>query len=454
MEQLRPADPSLPELALTVTCREDRGEMHAAVHEIAPPSRLYAELHAALLPGGLALMERDHDGDAESLLSPPTGPEDLKSKLLQRLRRLARRFEVPPENWRFFEERGRKLRKASALTLPSSWLDPRTLRVFQQIYDNDMLLDQRERARRHAEEGSRLLEEGHYRKAVRVFRQARQEDPRYYLPALCLAELALRESNFNEAKGLLDETKKLFRKPGHLPKKQLARDGERLAAAAARLSAAELQEAAPQAAAPAAVAPGPEPARTPAVPVDWKAPRMPSWLESRYAQGPFDSLERLRLRLEAERLRTLGGFNQLLSPAQSRILPFEHQVRAVRVALRRMHGRALLADEVGLGKTIEAGLALKEYLLRGMAAKALILVPPVLAEQWREELSSKFGIEAEVFSVSFFIPALFVAVEQRLSRRKTHQEHPRVAVRGARRSATSKVQRTRSEATPVDGRGA
>ena len=60
--------------------------------------------------------------------------------------------------------------------------------------------------------------------------------------------------------------------------------------------------------------------------------------------------------------------------------------------LRRFHGRGMLSDEVGLGKTIEAGLVLKEYLLRQMVQRVLILTPPGLVEQWREELATKFDI--------------------------------------------------------------
>ncbi|OHB66838.1 MAG: hypothetical protein A2V70_03815 [Planctomycetes bacterium RBG_13_63_9] len=56
----------------------------------------------------------------------------------------------------------------------------------------------------------------------------------------------------------------------------------------------------------------------------------------------------------------------------------------------------LLADEVGLGKTIEACLLLREYLLRGLVKRVLILVPAPLVSQWREELQSKFGLEFSV----------------------------------------------------------
>ena len=60
--------------------------------------------------------------------------------------------------------------------------------------------------------------------------------------------------------------------------------------------------------------------------------------------------------------------------------------------LKQFRGRVLLADEVGLGKTIEAGMVLKEYLLRGMAERVLVLTPASLVGQWREELETKFDI--------------------------------------------------------------
>lgn len=391
---LPPPQDAPPALVLSVTCLAGRSEVHAVVHEAAAPDRVYAEFHMAVFPWGLAFMENDHRGTVESRERPPA-PAALRDELLKRMRRLARRFGVGPGNWRFFVAGGKTATEAGALTLPPSWEDARTLRAYQEEYDRRERGGLLEQARRHTGEGSRLLAEGRYRKAAKLFKQARGEAPAYYLPALCLGELALRESRWEEARGLLEEAGKLFKKTGGLTKTQLAQGRERLELASSRLSAA----AARPAEGPAAPAFQPQPpAPAPAVPVDWQAPEYPSWLAERFGRGPADGLQRWRLRLEAEQILTLGGFNELLAPAKSRIVAFEHQVRAVRAVLRRMRGRALLADEVGLGKTIEAGLALKEYLLRGMAAKVLILVPPVLVEQWREELSSKFGIEAEVFS--------------------------------------------------------
>ena len=69
-----------------------------------------------------------------------------------------------------------------------------------------------------------------------------------------------------------------------------------------------------------------------------------------------------------------------------------HQIQTAKTVIEKLNGRALLADEVGLGKTIEAGLILKEYLLRGMAKKVLILTPASLITQWQQELKTKFDL--------------------------------------------------------------
>ena len=97
-----------------------------------------------------------------------------------------------------------------------------------------------------------------------------------------------------------------------------------------------------------------------------------------------------------ERFAHLGlaqGFDELLClPHLRGIETFWHQVETVRKVLKQFRGRVLLADEVGLGKTIEAGMVLKEYLLRGMAERVLVLTPASLVGQWREELETKFDI--------------------------------------------------------------
>ena len=86
------------------------------------------------------------------------------------------------------------------------------------------------------------------------------------------------------------------------------------------------------------------------------------------------------------------GFDTFLSVPALRFTPFDYQLQAARSALRRMRGRAILADEVGLGKTIEAGLILAELRLRGLADRTLVISPAGLVTQWQEELERKFGV--------------------------------------------------------------
>ena len=104
--------------------------------------------------------------------------------------------------------------------------------------------------------------------------------------------------------------------------------------------------------------------------------------------------EAFRLRDELAQLGLLQGFDDLLClTALQGVETYWYQVESVRKVLRQFRGRVLLADEVGLGKTIEAGMVLKEYLLRGMAEKILILTPATLVGQWQEEMATKFDVE-------------------------------------------------------------
>jgi len=136
---------------------------------------------------------------------------------------------------------------------------------------------------------------------------------------------------------------------------------------------------------------------------EWGSAELLEW-DERYAdilkvyeEGRFDSTEDFSLRMEAERFALDRGFTQLVAFQYVRDVDrHTHQVAACLKVLRELGGRALLADEVGLGKTVEAGLILKEYLLRGLVKRALILVPVSLLTQWREELWNKFMLRATV----------------------------------------------------------
>jgi len=83
--------------------------------------------------------------------------------------------------------------------------------------------------------------------------------------------------------------------------------------------------------------------------------------------------------------------NLLLAPIQSSVVPLPHQLYALNRAMGHDRIRYLLADEVGLGKTIEAGLILRELKLRGLAKRILVVAPKGLVRQWQAEMSLHFG---------------------------------------------------------------
>lgn len=114
--------------------------------------------------------------------------------------------------------------------------------------------------------------------------------------------------------------------------------------------------------------------------------------------GPWCNYSLFKLGLEAERQNLIPEFHGLLAPKHlAGFTPLSHQLEAATEVIERMNGKAILADEVGLGKTIEAGLILKEYMIRGLVSKILILVPASLVSQWATELNQKFHIPAAIF---------------------------------------------------------
>jgi hypothetical protein len=102
------------------------------------------------------------------------------------------------------------------------------------------------------------------------------------------------------------------------------------------------------------------------------------------------------LRIAATRLLFQHQFDDFSSLSNSRVEIKPHQVAVLhRVASNYPH-RFLLADEVGLGKTIEAGLVIKELKARGVATRVLVLAPSGIVSQWQFELKTKFS---EIFAV-------------------------------------------------------
>jgi SNF2 family DNA or RNA helicase len=106
-------------------------------------------------------------------------------------------------------------------------------------------------------------------------------------------------------------------------------------------------------------------------------------------EGHLETLHATRLRA-GQPDSELRSLNQL---DEGSVKLLEHQVDAAYRALFEMDGKALLADEVGLGKTIEVGMILKEMHFRGTDDSVLVLTPAQLAKQWQAELLEKFGLD-------------------------------------------------------------
>lgn len=83
----------------------------------------------------------------------------------------------------------------------------------------------------------------------------------------------------------------------------------------------------------------------------------------------------------------------LLAPVESAVIPLPHQIRALSKAMSDDRVRYLLADEVGLGKTIEAGLIMRELKVRGLVERTLVVVPRSLVIQWIAEMRMRFDEE-------------------------------------------------------------
>jgi SNF2 family DNA or RNA helicase len=113
----------------------------------------------------------------------------------------------------------------------------------------------------------------------------------------------------------------------------------------------------------------------------------------------FTKFQAFKLNLEALKIRHTGKIDSLiaLNAVKAKLTPYNFQMQTALQVINEMNGNAILADEVGLGKTIEAGLIMKELLLRGEINSILVVSPKSLLSQWKTEMSEKFG---ENFSIA------------------------------------------------------
>jgi len=109
--------------------------------------------------------------------------------------------------------------------------------------------------------------------------------------------------------------------------------------------------------------------------------------------GQYSSLEKFRLNLKAQEIKRIGFIDKLIAMdvLRTKIDAHPYQMKVALSVLQEMNVNAILADEVGLGKTIEAGIIMKELLIRGIVTSVLIIVPKSLMLQWKREMAEKFG---------------------------------------------------------------
>ena len=118
--------------------------------------------------------------------------------------------------------------------------------------------------------------------------------------------------------------------------------------------------------------------------------------------GIFSSPIAFKLNYLAHTLDAMASGEKALAPANFKIAPLPHQILALDFVIDQFRPRCLLADEVGLGKTIEAALIMEELKLRDIARRILVIAPAGLTHQWRDELKLKFSEEFSIFDRDSF----------------------------------------------------
>src|SRR5260221_1671970 len=124
--------------------------------------------------------------------------------------------------------------------------------------------------------------------------------------------------------------------------------------------------------------------------------KLPEGPAEQLAAGQLGHMEPYALRLQSLYLKHAYRYDPLTGLSSARIEPQLHQVFVAHRVTQKLQPRMILADEVGLGKTIEAGLIIKELRARELLNRVLIIVPASLQLQWQSELRSKFNEDFEV----------------------------------------------------------
>lgn len=123
--------------------------------------------------------------------------------------------------------------------------------------------------------------------------------------------------------------------------------------------------------------------------------------------GEHNLLQRLSYVSAAARIADALERDELVAPLEGTVIPLPHQLLALQRVISGDRIRYLLADEVGLGKTIEAGLILRELKIRGLVRRILVVAPAGLVLQWQSEMKTHFGEDFRLI-----LPGTFAALRQ------------------------------------------
>ena len=113
------------------------------------------------------------------------------------------------------------------------------------------------------------------------------------------------------------------------------------------------------------------------------------------------SASKVRFLAIAAKIKSEVSQQRLLAPFESNVIPLPHQILALEKVMAGQYLRFLIADEVGMGKTIETGLVLKELKLRSMVKRVLIIVPKSAMLQWQQEMKKHFNEDFHIYDTDY-----------------------------------------------------
>lgn len=121
------------------------------------------------------------------------------------------------------------------------------------------------------------------------------------------------------------------------------------------------------------------------------------WDDIVFDEGHRKDISHIRYIALATRIKEEIAQKRILAPYESSLIPLPHQILILEKLMKSPQTRFLLADEVGMGKTIEAGLALKELKLRGEIKRTLLIVPKSAMLQWQSEMQQHFKEQFHIY---------------------------------------------------------